>query len=177
MREALGVCCSVRAPVGPQLSNRSSQMRRFTGSVGILVGLAACSGSTPPAEDPPQASSGRKAGGKCAYEDTPGTGTVTAIEDDATAGADCKQAKKVTMSFVADDPAAKPASRDGSFSLEVGGVGFVATGCVEEHKIAVGTKLKVVRHVATAGTCSPIVYEVTDLSSPDAIERCVAHCR
>ena len=160
-------------------------MRTFFGSVGIVVGLVACSGSTPPASDPAQASpgqgadgkGGRIAGGKCTYDDAPGTGTVTAIEDDATAGADCKSAKKVTLSFAADDASAKTNPRDAAFVLEVGGVSFVATGCVDEHKIAVGTKLKVVRHIETAGTCSPVVYEVTDLSSPDAIEKCVAYCR
>jgi hypothetical protein len=118
---------------------------------------------------------GRRAGGPCEYERVPGIGTVTAIAS-YTAGPDCKHAKRVTMSFAPDVAGAEPKRQDQAFTLGVGGVEFVAAGCLEVHKITVGTKLSVVRHALKAGTCSPLVYEVTALSSPEAIEKCVAYC-
>lgn len=162
-------------------------MRRLFASLGIASSMVACTGSTPkPAGPEPEPSArgaateqghGRKVGGACTSDAVPGTGTVTRIEDDTTAGPDCKSAKQVTLSFVPDDAAATPHRLDPAFPLEVGGVAFVATGCVEEHHLALGTKLKVVRHLRTSGTCSPVTYEVTDFASPEAIEKCVAHCR
>jgi hypothetical protein len=102
---------------------------------------------------------------------------VTKIESDPTAGADCKNApKKVTVTFAPDDAKAKPIGWDKGFALEVGGLEFVAAGCLKDQKIAVGTKLRVVRHHELAGGCSPLVYEVTTLSSPEAIEKCTKFC-
>lgn len=117
-----------------------------------------------------------RVGGKCEYEDTPGTGTVTAIEEQPANG-DCgNHPKKVTLTFSPSDAGAKAEARDKAFTLGVGGVDFVAAGCLAAYKISVGTKLQVVRHKMKSGTCSPLVYEVTALSSPDDTTKCFAFC-
>jgi hypothetical protein len=101
---------------------------------------------------------------------------VTTIEDEPANG-DCRnRPKRVTLKFVADDAAAKPSPSDGAFRLGVGGVEFVAAGCLAAYKVSVGAKLKTVRHIIKHGTCSPRVYEVAALSSPDDIEKCVGFC-
>ncbi len=180
-------------------------MNRFLGRVVFAVGLVACTrtpdpaaratsaavssaaveaspvASTAPAAGsaaPAESAGGRsgRVGGRCEYDDTPGTATVTAVED-APGNGDCRNhPKRVTLKFVADDAAAKPNPKDDAFALGVGGVDFVAAGCLAAYKISVGAKLKTVRHIIKAGTCSPHVYEVTALSSPDDIEKCVGFC-
>jgi hypothetical protein len=180
-------------------------MRNFLGGTALAVGLVACSRPPPTVEaaaDPsaeqvtpgtPSASPsaapsaapatgaaegerlGRRAGGSCEYEETPGTATVATIED-VDAGPDCKRAKTVRLKFVPDDPAAKSERLDSGFTLGVGGMSFVPAGCLAELKIAVGTKLPVVRRKIKSGGCTPLGYDPTVLSSEDAVTKCVAHC-
>lgn len=178
-------------------------MRRFLGGVVLMAGLVACARppeagkshaespaeqaappavqSAPPAEQSaPEGSEGGSKSGrigkKCEYEDVPGTASVIAISDEPANGDCSNQPKKVTLKFAPNDATAKPNPRDDAFVLVVGGVGFVAAGCLAAYKVAVGTKLKTVRHTKTAGACSPVVYEVAALSSPDDITKCVAFC-
>ncbi|MBM4361514.1 MAG: hypothetical protein FJ104_02450 [Deltaproteobacteria bacterium] len=175
-------------------------MYRLAGCSVIFLGLVACTRTpdagtepaaspTPPgpsaagaasagptAETTPGGPHGRRTGGSCEYVRVPGTATVTAIEADDTAGADCKNAKKVTLSFTPTDATAAAERLDGAFQLTVGGMGFVATGCVDAYAITVGAKFPTVRGKIASGTCSPLHYDVAPFSSAADIEKCVAFC-
>lgn len=119
---------------------------------------------------------GRPGGSKCEYDIEPGMATVVSIKDEPGVGADCKHAKKVTLTFAPDNPAAKPMPLDKAFDLSVGGAGFVPAGCLKEFHISVGAKLRVERRTETAGGCSPFIYQVMTLSAHDDIRKCVAYC-
>lgn len=132
--------------------------------------------AAPSSSATPDAARAVRVGGSCSYEDTAGTATVTAIEAEPANGDCSNQPKRVTLKFVPSDVHAKPEPRDQAFTLGVGGLSLVAAGCLKAYKIALGTQLPTVRHKMTSGTCSPLVYEVKALSSPEDAAKCSAYC-
>jgi hypothetical protein len=163
----------------------------------LVIGLAGCgstaSNATPSTDGGTDASPADAAadvadaaptsfdgsGGGCTYDDAPGTITISAIEAPASSlEAACpNDGKHVAFTFAPDDDAAGAvppslAQLDEAVRRVTLGDGKdPPSSCLAPLGITVDAKLRATRRVATGGTCSPILYQVTvDLST------CLAQC-
>jgi hypothetical protein len=112
----------------------------------------------------------------CTYVRSEGTATVTALETPDQGSYSCKNgAVTVRFTFVPDDPARAAcfrATQPNSSSFRIGSGANPPRSCLEAANVRVGSTLRVARHDAVSGTCSPVVFTFPS-SLTDA---CVAAC-
>lgn len=111
-------------------------------------------------------------GGRCAYEDTTGTATITAIRDPPSDLYNCpNDPVEVMFDFVPADPSLSALSATDQRATVGSGANpnrayILAKGFSE------GNQLRCTRKDIRQGSCSPILYEFPDVDLSDYADSC-----
>jgi hypothetical protein len=113
-------------------------------------------------------------GGPCEYADTPGIATIVSIDAPDPDDLNCSNDPvEVTFDFVPDDPAsAHLAAADVRLRISEGV--NPPRAWVEDEGLTVGSQHVCVRRDITSGTCTPLLFEFSEVDYEAGIELCYA---
>jgi hypothetical protein len=120
----------------------------------VMVGLSGALGGC-----------GGNIGGDCTYVQTPGTATIVSVES---SDGWCADAVVVTFDFVADDGAADV--QTGTITIAAGD--DPPLSWVEDEGLTEGSTHDMVREDIDKGTCSPLLYTLTNVDYDAALDAC-----
>lgn len=111
-------------------------------------------------------------GGGCAYDDVPGSITITEVVPGPEGEYNCPNSgMRVTFDFTPDD-SSQASDRDSGERLTVGGGANPPQSCLEAAGLTVGATFTARRRDITNGTCSPVAW---DLDVPN-LDACQEQC-
>ncbi|UCG52448.1 MAG: hypothetical protein JSW58_02545 [Candidatus Latescibacterota bacterium] len=131
-------------------------MKRLIWIAILGLALQACDSDDPFVGDP------------CSYDSIPGTATIRTISPDTTPFKICDDAVNVYFDFEPDDPNAPddyrfPAWPDTRRSLFIADGKNPPYGWIEAEGIAEGTQHPCVRLEINKGTCTPVMFRLTEI--------------
>lgn len=117
-------------------------------------------------------------GGPCKYDQIPGVAVVVSIEEQpASEGGGCSNPVRVVFNFVPDDPDATagyrfPERSDDGHHLTVSGGFDPPSEWVQAEGLVVGSAYPAVRKEIVRGTCTPVIFEFTELDYEAGSDMC-----
>ncbi len=140
-------------------------------SLGLIIGCGSDSDNDSDEAEPPIA------GGTCEYTSVSGVATIVSVEAAGSDETNCSNDPvKVTFSFVPDDATATQSYTityisDDSIELQVSSAN-PPSEWVQAEGLTVGSEHPCVRKEITSGTCTPLIFELTDVDYEQGIEMC-----
>ena len=117
-------------------------------------------------------------GGPCKYVETPGVAIIAAIEEPLPDEYNCpNNPVKVVFDFVPDDPDAAadyryPDRSDSGNRLTVSGGANPSSEWVQAEGLVVESAYPAVRKEIVRGTCTPVIFEFTELDYEAGSDMC-----
>ena len=117
-------------------------------------------------------------GGPCTYVDFPGTCTITFVGPPEADASNCSNNPvQVRFDFIPADPGARedyrfPNMADERQLLTVAGGANPPRAWVEAEGLTEGTRHACVRREITRGTCTPVLFEFTEVDTEAAAGQC-----
>ena len=111
-------------------------------------------------------------GGPCEYDDTPGTATIVSVQDADPAGNNCaNDPVEVIFDFTPDDAGAADLAATG-WHLTISAGENPPRAWVEDEGLTEGSEHSAIRRDITQGTCTPILYEFTEVDYDAGVAAC-----
>ena len=111
-------------------------------------------------------------GGICTYKTVTGTAVIVSVEDAPTNGFNCNDDSVVVVfDFTPDDQTDVDANDDGQ-ELTIGSGMNPPRTWINSNGLTVGSSHNCTRKKIQTGTCTPLIFEFTDLNYEDAQAVC-----
>ena len=119
-----------------------------------------------------------RVGGSCKYADIPGTCTVESVTPTGAGTSSCSNDPvEVRFDFSPLDSGAQadyryPAQSDTDRSLTIAGGALPPRPWIESEGLTEGSQHPCVRREITRGTCTPVIFEFTEIDYAAGIDQC-----
>jgi len=132
-------------------------MKKLSAAILLCAAIGACN------TDSTNSNDNTVIGGPCDYEDTAGVATIVSVEPAGTNGLNCgDDAVEIVFDFTPDDPAAADLAETGLFVAVSEGVN-PDRAWAEDEGLTVGSEHPALRVDITSGTCTPLMFTLTDV--------------
>jgi len=116
-------------------------------------------------------------GGPCFYTNFPGTATIRTVTPDTSSDRNCDNAVIIIFDFAPDDSTAVdryrfPAWPDTGRTFDLISVGSIPDSWVDKEGMTPGSEHQCVRQEIRRGTCSPLIFEFSDVDVSDWPDYC-----